>query len=117
MIFSAKDRIAGVRTNPLGGTGELRSLDAFARDRGPEGTCFQMVAENTLAPGASIGFHVHQDNEEVYVIVRGQGLYTDTDKNEYPVGPGDITLTRRGEGHGLKQTGDEPLTFLAVIAV
>ena len=116
MIFYAKDRFASVREKALGGQGEIHGLYAFPMDQRPEKTCFQMVAENTLPVGASIGVHTHAENEEVYVIIKGCGVYIDNDGKEYPVAPGDTTLTRQGEKHGLAQSGSEPLVFLAVIA-
>jgi mannose-6-phosphate isomerase-like protein (cupin superfamily) len=35
---------------------------------------------------------------------------------EKPVGPGDMTLTLKGQWHGITNTGKEPLVILAVIA-
>lgn len=54
-----------------------------------------------LEPGASIGFHEHSDDEEVYAIISGKGLFTDG-TTEMEVNPGDILLTRRGMPHSLK---------------
>ncbi|MDL2227195.1 cupin domain-containing protein [Deltaproteobacteria bacterium OttesenSCG-928-M10] len=116
MIFYAKDKIAGIREKVWNGQGEVHGLNCFTADGRPGKTCFQMLAENTLPVGASIGVHTHTDNEEVYIITKGRGIYTDNDGQEYPVLPGDTTLTRRGEKHGLAQSGDEPMTFLAIIA-
>lgn len=117
MIFKAEDRAASVREKAQGGTGAIHGLHSFKAEDRPEGTCFKMVGNMTLPKGASIGFHIHHDDEEIYIITSGQGLYTDKNQQTAPVGPGDMTLTRQGEGHGLANTGDEPLTFIAVIAV
>jgi mannose-6-phosphate isomerase-like protein (cupin superfamily) len=75
-----------------------------------------MLSTQTLSPGGSIGYHQHVDNEEAYIILSGQGVFTDNDGQEKQVGPGDMTLTLEGERHGLSNTGKEPLAFLAVIA-
>ena len=116
MIYYAKDEIKGVRQKAQGGEGEIHSLHSFVQDRRPENSCFRMVGRMTLPPGSSIGFHIHAEDEEIYLITGGGGIYTDNDRREYPVAPGDLTLTRRGEGHGLFNNGEEPLTFVAVIA-
>jgi mannose-6-phosphate isomerase-like protein (cupin superfamily) len=116
MIFYVKDNFENVRQKAAGGEGEIRGLHPFKPEDRPQNTHFKMIGEMTLAAGASIGFHIHEKDEEVYMIVKGRGLYTDNDKKTYPVVPGDVTVTRQGEGHGLANTGDEPLVFSAVIA-
>ena len=116
MIFFARDRVENVRRKVWGGEGEIRGLHPFSADSRPERTVFKMIGEMTLAVGDSIGFHVHQDDEEIYIINRGQGRYTRSDGQTAEVGPGDVTLTRKGEGHGLANIGQEPLFFTAVIA-
>jgi mannose-6-phosphate isomerase-like protein (cupin superfamily) len=116
MIFSAKDSVENVRQKAQGGEGEIRGRHPFSPDKRPEGTVFKMIGEMTLAAGASIGFHVHKEDEEIYIINRGRGLYTRRDGQAAEVGPGDVTLTRKGEGHGLANIGPEPLFFTAVIA-
>lgn len=79
------------------------------------GSRFRLVSEVTLDPGAEIGEHVHADNEEIYWVLSGSGLFRD-DGREVPARPGDLILTRRGHTHGLRNTGGEPLVFLAVVA-
>jgi mannose-6-phosphate isomerase-like protein (cupin superfamily) len=101
----------------MNGEGEVRGLHSFMNENRPEKTCFQMIGEMTLpARGASIGFHVHHDNEEIYVAVAGRGLFTDNDGSAHAVLPGDVMLTRQGEGHAIANDGDGPFTFIAVIA-
>lgn len=70
----------------------------------------------TLLPGASIGLHKHDNNEDTYIIVSGEGIFTDTAGKETPVKGGDVTIARKGEAHALKNTGKAPLVFLDVIA-
>ncbi len=81
-----------------------------------EGTSrFHMVSHITLDPGAAIGSHRHEGDEEVYCILSGTGEYLDED-TWIPVKPGHITVALRGGTHALKNTGTEPLELLAVIA-
>ncbi len=116
MIFYGKDRFENVRQKPAGGEGEVCGRHPFKPEDRPEKTRFKMIGEMTLPVGASIGFHTHENDEEIYIIARGRGLYTDNDGKTHPVVPGDVTMTRQGEGHGLANAGDEPLVFNAVIA-
>ena len=61
-------------------------------------------------------FHTHKDNEDAYVIVSGHGVFTDGNGNAWVVGPGDITMARPGQAHGLANLYAEDLVFLDIIA-
>ena len=67
-----------------------------------------------LAPGAEIGWHVHKGDGETYYILSGKGEYSDNG-NIITVGPGDVTFVDEGEGHSMKNIGDEPLEAIALI--
>jgi mannose-6-phosphate isomerase-like protein (cupin superfamily) len=79
-------------------------------------SAFQVVAKQVLAPHSSIGYHEHVDNADMYIILSGKGVYTDENKKEIAVAPGDITLCGRGQSHALANPGNEPLAFIAVMA-
>jgi mannose-6-phosphate isomerase-like protein (cupin superfamily) len=116
MLFKASELEKVVMEKPRGGVGKVEGLYAFQMGKAPDGGVFQVAAHQTLQPGCSFGYHQHVDNEELYVFLSGQGTFTDSDKQEKQIGPGDMTLTLKGESHGLVNTGSEPLIFLAVIA-
>ena len=116
MLFKSNELEKVVREKPRGGPGKMDCLFAFQMDKGPQGSAFQMVVYQTLEPGNGVGYHQHEDNEELYAIISGNGTFTDNDRVEKVVGPGDITLTLKGEWHGIINTGNEPLHFLAIIA-
>jgi mannose-6-phosphate isomerase-like protein (cupin superfamily) len=59
--------------------------------------------------------HKHENNEDAYIIVTGEGIFTDSAGKETPVKAGDITIAKKGESHALKNTGKEPLVFLDVV--
>lgn len=99
-----------------GGTGTLMGQYAFTRDRASKDHAIKEISWLTLQPGDSIGFHLHTTNEDTYIIVSGRGTFRDTDGREVPVKPGDVTIVRKGESHGLTNTGTEPLVFVDVIA-
>lgn len=73
-----------------------------------------MVATVTLAPGDSVGDHVHEGEAELYYIQKGEAEYHDNDK-VYPVVPGDVVICYSGDSHGIISTGKEDLVFHAVI--
>lgn len=73
-----------------------------------------LYAEVILEPGCSLGYHEHHGESETYYIISGQGEYND-DGLYRPVQPGDITYTPSGKGHGLANTGNTDLVFMALI--
>ena len=103
-------------------------LEERPRMRGGEGTIALQAAltpEDYAAPvrlfsritvpvGGSIGYHIHEQEEEFYYVLSGQG---EMDDNGTPVAieAGDATVTRDHEGHGVVNTGSTPLELLAVI--
>jgi len=74
----------------------------------------RLCAELILPPGASIGQHDHIDEDEIYIIQKGQGLMTDGGK-EFPVAVGDAILTGQGTSHSIKNTSAEDLIVTAII--
>ncbi len=79
------------------------------------GGAFIMTTRLELEPGASIGCHLHGDNEEVYFIMSGNGVYCE-DGEKHEVKAGDIMLCRMGHSHGLENTGSVALVIGAAIA-
>jgi len=74
----------------------------------------RLCAILTLEPGASIGYHVHENEMEIYYILNGVAEYTDNGE-VFKLYPGDTTLTPSGEGHTVRNAGDSPLELLALI--
>ena len=67
-----------------------------------------------LEPGCEIGWHVHHGDGETYYILKGQGEYSDNG-TVTTLGPGDVAFVDDGEGHSLKNVGQEPLEAIALI--
>lgn len=102
--------------NAGGGMGVLHGQFAFRREQALEDDAIKEIGWMTLKPGAYIGLHAHKDNEDAYLIVSGTGVFTDGDGNAYVVGPGDMTIARPGQAHGLANLYKEDLVFLDIIA-
>ena len=73
-----------------------------------------LYAQVTLEPGCSLGYHEHHGETETYYLTKGAGIYNDNGK-EYPVEVGDVTFCAEGNGHGIKNAGEEDLVFVALI--
>ena len=101
-----------------GGTGEgiVHCEYAFFRDKALEDHAFKEISWTTLPPGASIGVHKHEKNEDAYIVIAGSGVFIDADGRETPIRAGDVTIARKGESHGMRNTGSEALVILDVVA-
>ena len=75
----------------------------------------RLFAKLILPPGTSIGFHKHENEEEVFVVLKGQAEMDDNGKKEI-LNPGDTILTADGAGHSVKSVGDTDLEMMAVIS-
>ena len=73
-----------------------------------------LYAEVVIEPGCSLGYHEHHGESETYYILSGEGEYDDNGTKRM-VKAGDITYTPDGRGHGLINTGDTDLVFMALI--
>jgi mannose-6-phosphate isomerase-like protein (cupin superfamily) len=115
-IFKQQDHIVLDKEKAGGGAGILYGKYAFTRDMPPMENPVREIGWLTLKPGDSIGFHKHEVNEDVYVIVSGTGVFKNDDGREYPVEAGDITIARKGQSHALSNTGGADLVIISVIA-
>jgi mannose-6-phosphate isomerase-like protein (cupin superfamily) len=105
---------AHMKTEPVerchDGVGRMASTTAFSRpDSGPG---FRFVHDNVLDPGASIGEHLHTGDEEIYLVLEGEGTMIE-DGRPYPVTAGDLCITTAGHSHGLRN-GPTPMRLLVV---
>jgi len=112
MVRQPSDMHSEVRPNMRGGQGEVAIRHLFR----PEefGGKVRLCARLTLPPGASIGPHAHADEDEVFLIARGSGLF-DEGGHESRVQAGDAMLTGRGASHAIRNDGAEPLEIVAFI--
>ncbi|MBQ3557229.1 MAG: cupin domain-containing protein [Oscillospiraceae bacterium] len=76
----------------------------------------RMFSNVKLKPGEEVEFHIHTGEFESYYIISGKGLYQDNDEF-VEVEPGTVTFTPSGQGHGIKNIGDEILEFIALIVL
>ena len=74
----------------------------------------RVFAHTTLEPGCSIGYHIHNGDSETYYILSGTAEYNDNG-TIVTLTSGDVAFTPDGQGHGIKNIGKEPLSFIALI--
>lgn len=71
------------------------------------------MGHTTIYPTGSTTGHSHDDMEEVYYVVSGEGIMV-VGQDEYPIKAGDALYVPPGEFHTTVQTGNLPLTVVWV---
>lgn len=66
-----------------------------------------------VPPDSSIGYHRHGNNEEMYILLEGEGLMT-IDGKEVVVRKGDMILNQAGGHHGLLNNSAEDIDLLVI---
>lgn len=108
-----KDQIEIGHRKMFDGDGEVEMhvLLRGADEMFGKGRLFNRVV---LAPGAEVGWHIHKGDGETYYILSGKGEYSDNGQL-VTVFPGDVLFVDDGEGHSLKNIGDDTLEAIALI--
>ena len=96
------------------GTGRLWCREIFGHYQRTE-PGIKFVHDDTIEPGASIGEHGHDGDEEVYYILEGAGEMT-MDGVVAAVQAGDFCFTQSGHRHSLRNTGAQSMRLLVVCA-
>lgn len=74
------------------------------------------ILRGTLVPGATIGYHCHEDSSEIIFILSGTGKVLYDDKEE-TVSEGMCHYCAKGHSHSLINESDSDLVFYAVVPV
>jgi mannose-6-phosphate isomerase-like protein (cupin superfamily) len=78
------------------------------------GGAYRFLDLSIVPPGATIGVHTHEpDNEEIYVVIAGQGRMR-LDDREFDVSAGHVIINGAGGTHGLSNTGDCDLKLMVI---
>lgn len=112
MIRKTNDLKSEIRSQMRGGKGSVTIRHFFSKDE-IKAKC-RLCGRLILPPGASIGMHKHEMEDEVFIIERGRGIL-DNGRSQTNVEAGDAILTGSGEEHALINNGNEPLELIAVI--
>ena len=101
------------RTAMRGGNGTVKMEHIWKKGDGLNSNV-RMYSKLILEPGTSIGYHVHENEEEIFFVVSGRAEVDDNGVKSV-LETGDSIVTRGGEGHSIAALGDETLVVLAMI--
>ena len=74
-----------------------------------------LVGLNAFLPGQEHKLHAHAGMDKVYQVLTGRGVFLLADR-EIPMEPGIMLVAPDGVPHGVRNTGDERLVLLAILA-
>ncbi len=112
-----QNRVLNLNDLPLetvtahGGEGDIKCKRVFDAEAF-EGT-WNFVDYAVLPPGTSIGLHTHGRDEEIYLVLAGEGLMH-LDGREFRVRPGSVIRNLAGGTHGLMNDGEEEVKIFVV---
>ena len=112
MIKRNSDMTNTLKVNMRGGDGQVLVTDIL--DKGEYKGSSRLIGTLTLEKGCGIGAHVHENEEEVFYIIKGTAVYNDNGKEEI-LNPGDSCVCLGGETHSIRNDNDETLVVFAVI--
>ena len=91
----------------------------FKPDKMGKATLFEseriLVGLNCFEPGQQHALHAHSGMDKVYQVLSGSGVFLLEDR-EIPMQPGGMLVAPEGVSHGVRNSGDEKLVLLAILA-
>ncbi len=112
MIKKTNDFNTELRENMRGGDGTVEVTNfVTAEELNNKGRLFGKIV---LKPGCGIGFHIHENDSELFYIMKGTAVYDDNG-TKVTVNAGDVTVTPAGTGHSIKNENEEDVELIALI--
>lgn len=101
-----------IRKRMREGSGEVEIQHIFKKEE-LKGKA-RLVARITLKQGCSIGSHVHGQEEEIFYVLKGEGVATENGETVI-LKEGDAMVTGGGSSHSIENQSENPLELFAVI--
>lgn len=112
MIKKAADLKTIYNENMRGGNGTVEITNfATPEELNNKGRLFANI---TLKPGCGIGFHMHENESELFYVMKGDVIYNDNG-TECELTAGDVMVCPAGTGHAIACKGEETAEVCAVI--
>ncbi|MCW8349313.1 MULTISPECIES: cupin domain-containing protein [Vibrio] len=102
-----------VDKNSHGGDGSIDIYRAFRR-KDFDGA-WDFAIRVVMPAGSSMGEHRHEDDEEMYIILKGEGTMI-IEGEEHKISSGDMIVNKRFGTHGLVNTSDQEIELLIIQA-
>ena len=113
MVIPANHYPGEIRTNMRGGEGDIQVTPLSVAEL-PAGC--RLFSRIEIPRGGSIGYHVHENETELFYFISGAGRVQD-DEALVDIQAGCTMVTAGGHGHAVFNVGEEPLVLLACIVL
>lgn len=94
-----------------GGVGECMHSTVFSESEFD--TPVRFMNYTVLPPKTTFGMHKHGDDNEVYIVLSGEGIYTQ-DGEAAEVRKGSVMINGVNSSHGIENTGDCNMELLVL---
>ena len=111
MVIRREEMQKDQRNNMRGGEG---TIDLLHFDKKENMRNCRLLSQITIPAGGSIGEHRHDNETEYFIILDGEGMVNDNG-HQTAIHSGDVLKTGEGASHSIRNTGDTPLSMLAII--
>lgn len=74
----------------------------------------RLFAKIILRPGCGVGYHEHENESELFYIIKGTATYDDNG-TKTTVSAGEVTITPPGQGHEIKNETNDDVELIALI--
>lgn len=72
------------------------------------------ISFNVLPPNTELPyFHIHEQNEETYIILKGEGDFQ-VDDDCFPISEGSVIRVAPKGVRGMRNTSDEPMVYIVI---
>ena len=112
MIVRNEERNVKVREAMREGPGSVLVTDICSKEEMFDKS--RTYAQMLLKKDCGIGYHVHENEKEIFLVNKGRAVYNDNG-TEYEVGPGDVLVCEDGQGHAITNYSDEDCEVIALI--
>jgi len=112
MIKKSSELTVAINDNMRGGDGSV--IIRHIADKSELYGKGRLYARLLIKPGCSIGYHIHENETEIFHILSGTAVYNDNGTRT-ELAPGDTAITPSGQGHSIANRGNEDLELIALI--
>lgn len=100
-----------IQDSSHGGSGKVDLYEIWSGDNFKSNIDF--IDRVVIPPGSTVGYHKHDNNEEMYIVLEGQGTMT-INGTSTKISKGDMILNPPYNEHGLVNDSNENIDLLVV---
>jgi len=69
-----------------------------------------------IKPDQTLQKHCHHNSDDIWIVLQGEGIFYPEPDREVPFHKGQVIVSKKGECHGARNTGNEDIVFVSVVA-